>query len=254
MALTPAQIARRYPDICLGKTSKSLAVTLSLSILGGMFIGLAAFAANMISAMIADAGLAKLVSALLFPAGLGMILIAGGELFTGNCMLPLGVYTKKITLVQLLRNWGIVFAGNFIGALLIAALSVYSRRQDAAFLAATLAVAEGKASLSFGEVFVRGILCNILVCTAVWMSYAAGSTGGKLLGMYFPVVLFVLCGTEHCVANMYYFPAAFLAGASQVTWPGFLLGSLVPATLGNIVGGGVLLCGLLWLSLFDKKA
>lgn len=255
MYYAPGKIAEKYPDIVKAKAEKSFSALLCLSILGGAFIGLATFAAHIIATLLPDAGVAKLVSSLLFPTGLAMILIAGGELFTGNCMMPICLHGRHITVGKLLQNWAVVYFGNFIGALLVAWLSTLARADDAAFRAVAVAAATGKISISFGQVFVRGILCNIFVCAAVWMSYSTDSTPGKLAVTYFPVALFVLCGTEHCVANMYYFTAAFFAGGLEtISIPQFLLGSLLPSTLGNIVGGSLLYGGLLWGGLFRKKA
>lgn len=254
MNYKPEEIASRYEGIARHKTQRPFYVVLCLSILGGAYIALAGVGAHTVAALFPDAGVAKLISSLLFPAGLGMLLIAGGELFTGNCMLTLAVCRRCASVGALLRNWGTVYLGNFLGAIVIAWLAVYARRSDPAFLQAAINAALSHTSLAWGEAFVRAILCNILVCAAVWMSYATDSVTGKIVAIYFPVALFVLCGTEHCVANAFYFSAGLFAGGySAAALPQIITGNLIPVTLGNIVGGGVLYSGLLWLSLFRQQ-
>lgn len=248
--MTPDQVAERYPEIAARKAETPAKVTLARAVLAGMFIGMAVMGAHAVGALLGTQGAGKIVVALLFPCGLAMVLIAGGELFTGNCLMVLGVLGKRVSIPRMLKNWGLVYLGNFAGSLLIAALGAYLHREDAAFIAAAAFSAEAKAALPWGEALVSGVLCNFLVCAAVWMSYAAESVPGKIIAMYFPVMLFVLCGLEHCVTNMLYFPVAlFLGGAESVTWGGFLFGNLLPVTLGNVIGGAVALGGLLWGSM-----
>lgn len=254
MFYSPAQLAERYPGMAKYKVAVPFPALLARGILAGALVALASFGAHVVSTLIADQHIAKLVGALLFPSGLAMILLVGGELFTGTSMMVLGVYSKTITVPSMLKNWGIVYLGNFIGAFIIAALTTYMRRADPAFLSVAIAAAEAKAALPWGDAVLRGVICNILVCAAVWMSYTSENAPGKLMAMYAPVMLFVLCGTEHCVTNMYYFPAAFFAGgAPTLTIPGFLLNNLLPVTLGNIIGGGFLFSTGLWFALFPKK-
>lgn len=254
MYYSPVEIAERYPDIAKGKARKPLGALIALSILGGAFVALASVAAHMICTLMVDQKVAKIIGALLFPTGLGMILVAGGELFTGNCMLPIAVYRKDITVGQMLKNWAVVYFGNFAGAILIAFLAVTARRSDAAFLEVTIYAAEAKVVLSWTEAFVRGILCNILVCAAVWMSYSMDRPSGKIITMYFPVAMFVICGTEHCVANMFYFTAALFAGGSPLlNWSDIIVRNMIPVTLGNIVGGGLIYSVLIGIGLFHSK-
>lgn len=255
MFYSPGKIAERYPKMAQGKCTAGASATFVKGILAGAFVALATLGAHTISVLIADAGIAKICASLLFPAGLAMVLLAGGELFTGNCMIVLGVFHGEVKPSALLKNWALVYFGNFVGAIIIAALTVLARSNDTALLSVAISAAEAKAALPWGEAFFRAILCNILVCAGVWMSYSSDDSSAKLLAMYSPVVLFVLCGTEHCVANMYYFTTAFFAGGSPaITLSGFLLGNLVPVTLGNIIGGSVLFSGALWFALFNKKA
>lgn len=252
MAYSPAEIAARYAGIAQAKSGKPWPVLLALSVLGGAYVALAAVAAHMVATLLPSPGTAKLVAALLFPTGLAMILVGGGELFTGNCMMVLGVGQKACSMRRMLACWAVVYIGNALGATLVGGLSVLARASDEAFLQTARDAAVAKASLSFGEGFWRGVVCNIFVCAAVWMSYATDHPGEKIICMYLPVALFVLCGAEHCVANAFYFSAAFFAGSGGATfWEGVARNTLA-VTLGNI-GGGVLLSGLLWLALFRPK-
>ncbi len=253
MFYSPYEIAAKYPEIALGKVNTPNASVFWKAFLAGVEIAFAVMGAHMVTALLPDKGVAKLVAALLFPAGLAMVLVCGAELFTGNCMMPMAVLEKKITVPQMLRNWALVYAGNFAGSVLIAGLSVAARSSDAAFLDAAIHAAEAKAALSVSEAFLRALLCNTIVCGAIWMSYSTDSGIGKIAAMYFPVMLFVLCGLEHCVTNMYYFPAAFFAnGFKTISLSKFLLGNLLPVTVGNILGGAVIFSGPLWLGLFRK--
>lgn len=252
MFYSPKQMADNYAQIAKKKTTPAFLPLLCKGILAGMFIALAAFGAHTLSAMLDNPAAAKLINALLFPSGLAMVLLVGAELFTGNCLLTLGAWKKEITLLQLLRSWGIVYLGNFIGSILIGGLSAIVRANDPAFIEVAIQCAAAKASLPWMDAFLLAVLCNILVCAAVWMSYATENTTGKIVAMYFPVVLFVLCGTEHCVANMYYFSTVIFTGSSVVTWPAFFLRNLLPVTLGNIFGGSILFSGTLYLSQFRE--
>lgn len=255
MYYSPTKVAERYPAMAQAKASLPFTALFARAILAGALVALASFGAHCVSTLIQDASIAKLVGALLFPSGLAMILLVGGELFTGTSMMVLGLYAGAIKPSAMLKNWAIVYIGNFVGALVIAWITTYIRRADTAFLAVAISCAEGKAALSWGDAFLRGVICNILVCAAVWMSYSSDTAPGKLMAMYAPVMLFVLCGTEHCVTNMYYFPAAFFGGgAPSLSLSGFLLGNLVPVTLGNIFGGGMMFSTGLWFGLFAKKA
>lgn len=253
MSYSPAKIAENYAALAQKKVTTPSLALLFKAILGGAFVAFGCFSAHTVSAMLENAGTALIINSLLFPAGLAMILVAGGELFTGNCMLTLGVCKRCIRPRQLLANWAIVYLGNALGAIIIGAITIAVRQDNADFVAVAIRAAEKKAALPWGNAFLLGILCNILVCAGVWMSYSSDSSAGKIIAMYFPIVLFVLCGTEHCVANMYYFSAALFAGGSEaLTLSSILLGNLLPATLGNIVGGGVLFGGALWFALFRQ--
>lgn len=194
-------------------------------------------------------GLSKLVFAGTFPVGLMLVVIAGAELFTGN----VGVITPsclagRAKWAGLLRNWVIVYVGNFIGSLFLAFIA--SNYGGAVFnkdpyLAATKAIAESKVAMTFWQVFWRGVGCNWLVCLAVWLAVSANDVIGKVWGIWFPIMAFVAIGFEHSVANMFFIPLGMFNGAA-VTWGQFLLNNLLPSTLGNIVGGGLFVGATYW--------
>lgn len=227
-----------------------------LGFFAGMFIGFAGIASTAAASSIAAPSVARLVSAVVFPAGMAMVLIAGSELFTGNNLIIISVLAGKTTVMQMLRNWFFVYLGNLLGTFFVALLVVYGHTPDlfGQGLAASI-VAAGKArtDLSFMEGLVRGILCNILVCVAIWMSFAAKNVAGKLLTSFWPIMLFVVCGFEHSVADMYFgFSALFTAQeyhivAEGLTWTRFFLGNLLPVTLGNILGGAGIVGFGYWL-------
>lgn len=252
---TPKEVAVNYLDACEIKAELPLLRMFLLACLAGVFVALAGVASTVGSAMIENASAAKIVSGCIFPAGLAMVLVAGSELFTGNNLLIMGVLQRRITPAGMLRNWGVVYLGNFIGSMLVAALAAGGHVFSAfgGQLAETVvAVAQAKTALPFGDALIRGILCNFLVCIAVWMSNAARTVPGKIMGLFFPIAAFVIAGFEHCVANMYYIPAGiFAAGvhglaADGLSWGSFLLRNLLPVTLGNMLGGVVLVGVTMW--------
>ena len=249
MNYSPQEIAANYRSTAAHKAAMPSQILLFRAVLAGALIALAAYGANSIAALFENQAAAKLISALLFPAGLAMILLCGGELFTSACLMLLAIGKRGISFRTVLRCWAVIFLGNFAGAAIIALLTVGARHADASFIQATLHTAQLKHSLAWTSGFYRGVLCNVLVCTAVWMSYGTNSVSGKILALYFPIVLFVLTGTEHSVTNMYYFAAAFMAGPMDgISFSSFLLHHLLPVTLGNLLGGGILFGGLIWLS------
>ena len=197
---SPLEIARNYIEVGIHKVNLSIFKTILLGFFAGMFIGFAGIASTTASSTIGIASVAKLVGAAVFPAGMAMVLVAGSELFTGNNLIILAVLEKKVTVWKMLKNWLFVYIGNFIGAAFVAVLVVVGRTPDLfgeQLAQAIVNAAAARTNLSVGEAFVRGILCNILVCIAVWMSFAAKRVSGKLLTSYWPVMLFVLCGFEH---------------------------------------------------------
>ncbi|MDR2110055.1 MAG: formate/nitrite transporter family protein [Spirochaetaceae bacterium] len=260
---TPQEVTANYAAAGAAKTNFPIRKMLLLGILSGLIIGLAAAVANTAAHDIANVGIARLVMGVIFPFGLGMVVVSGAELFTGNCLIPISVLDGKTSLAGLLKNWFFVYAGNFAGGLLTAAGCVffgqlnYSANALAAF---TIRVAAAKCSLPFANALVSGIFCNFLVCVGVFLALASKDVPGRFMGTYLPVAFFVICGFEHSVANMYYIPAGLMAlqvpayaakaaemglSTAALTWGRFFTANLIPVTLGNIVGGAGFAC-MMW--------
>ncbi len=257
---TPAEIARNYVDIGKKKTELPVVKMFILGILAGMFIGFGGMAFQIATATIGG-NLGKFVGAFLFPTGLALVLIAGSELFTGNCLLVIPLLEKEAKISGVLKNWLFVYLGNLVGSAFLAFLLVFGHTPsgiDGALLDTIMSVAAAKVSISFGDAIFRGILCNIMVCLAVWMSFAGKTVGGKIAGLYFPIVVFVLAGFEHSVANMYYLTAGMFAnavyqmGETSLNIGTALFNNLLPVTIGNIIGGA--LVGLTYWFLYLKGA
>ena len=268
-AYTPKEIAARVETICISKSMTDPLRVFVLALLAGAFIGLGATFFTLVTydvSIAVNQGLMRLVGGLSFCLGLILVVVAGAELFTGNNLLVMAYMDKKITFTQLMKNWSIVFVGNFIGALglvVLIYLSGHWLTETGAVGAKALIIAESKLNLSFLEAFSRGVLCNILVCLAVWLCFAGRSVTDKILAILFPITAFVALGFEHSVANMYFVPAGMLAQlepqvvqlAEQIK-PGlditslslsnFLLNNLLPVTLGNIVGGSLFVAMIYW--------
>ena len=235
-----------------------------LALLGGAYIALAAFGSTVaacdLTASGATYGLGRCLSGLLFPAGLMLVVLAGGELFTGNCLMTEALRRRTVSLPAMLRSWGLVYLGNFIGAVIVAALlhaSGLFLSGGGKVAAAVIRTAAAKASLAPAEAFVLGIFCNWLVCLAVWLAGRTDTLAHKALLLFFPIWLFVASGYEHSVANMYYLFAGLFASsspevlaasalpdalASAVAVPG-ILSNLFFVSLGNIVGGSLFVGG-----------
>ncbi len=253
---SPLEIARNYVEVSIHKTKLSAFKMIILGFFAGMFIGFAGIASTTASSTIANPSVAKLVGAIVFPSGMAMVLIAGSELFTGNTLMILGLLEKKITAAEMLRNWVFVFIGNFIGAAVVAGLVTFGHTPDlfsGKLAESVVAAGAARCNLSFIESMIRGILCNILVCIAVWMSFAEKNVSGKLMTSFWPVMLFVLCGFEHSIADMYFGCAALFTAAEYgiyaegLTWFRFLCYNILPVTIGNLIGGaGIVGCGY-WL-------
>lgn len=209
-------------------------------------------------------GLAKLVGAMTFATGLMMVVLTGAELFTGNVMMSFAVIEKKTSFMKLLRNWSIVYLGNFVGSIILAALIYFSgcsHNSHEALGVMGLTTAYSKASLPLVEAFTRGILCNWLVCLAIWMASSSRHVIGKIFAIFFPIMTFVASGYEHSIANMYFLtnglflkhtPAVVAASGltadqlSHFTWQTCLFNNLIPVTLGNVVGAMVFVVLLFW--------
>lgn len=256
--LTPGEIAASYAEAGAAKARRSAGQLAVLGILAGLLIALGGASTNTAVFGVAEPWTAKTICALLFPFGLGMVVIMGAELFTGNCLIVISALDGRCSWRGLLRNWAIVYSANFAGALLTAAGCAYFGQLNLGggqLALYTMTVAAGKCAIPFANAVVLGFLCNVLVCLGVLMSMSARDSTGKLLCAYLPVSFFVLCGFEHSVANMYYISAGLMArtvpryaqlaaGArldlSALTLRSFLLGNLLPVTLGNILGGAAL--------------
>ena len=195
---TPKEVAENYLSTCRAKAALPLGRMFLLACLAGAFVALAKrrrVHGGRGHGGRSVAGEARLTSGCVFPAGLAMVIVAGSELFTGNNLMIMGVLSRVISARRMLRNWGVVYLGNFVGAALVAALCVLGHvfaAFDGRLAASVISIAQAKASLSFGDAFVRGILCNFLVCIAVWMASAAKSVLGKILAVFFPIMTFVV--------------------------------------------------------------
>lgn len=257
---SPLEIARNYVEIGIHKVRLSALKMLVLGMFAGMFIGFAGIASTIGGATVENASLSRLVSACIFPSGMAMVLIAGSELFTGNNLIIISVLEKRSTVGGMLKNWGLVYLGNLIGSLLVVVLTVYGgvfANQDVA--AALVSTAAAKANLGLADAVLKGILCNFLVCIAVWMSFGTKTAEGKILVVFFPIMAFVISGFEHSIANMFYLPSGIMTAAKYgidaagLTLGNALLHNLLPVTIGNIIGGCVLVgCGY-WAIYLRKK-
>lgn len=263
-ALLPAEIAQRASEIGVKKANLNFINMFVLAVLAGAFISLGALFAT-ITYTGAGAGLPYGVGRLLFGLtfGLGLILVvlAGAELFTGNALITLAWASGKVSLGALARNWAIVYFGNFVGSVLTAVLVFLANEQSAgggAVGAMALTIANSKTQIAFLPAIASGILCNALVCLAVWLTLGARTSADKILAIIFPITAFVAAGFEHSVANMYFIPSGLLIktfdpvlAASlnldlhSLTIGGFI-NNLIPVTIGNIIGGGIMVALVYW--------
>lgn len=257
---SPIEIAKNYVDIGIHKTMMSAFKMLLLGFFAGLFISFAGIAATTATATMETASAGRLIAAIVFPAGMAMVLIAGSELFTGNNLIIISVLEKKVTVAKMLKNWFFVYIGNFLGAMFVAAMVTLGHVPDLFNGKLAQAVINSgviRTSMDFSDSLVKGILCNILVCIAVWMAFASKDVSGKLLISFWPVMLFVLCGFEHCIADMYYCMAALFTSAEYgiqadtLTWSNFITHNLIPVTLGNLIGGVGVGTGY-WLAFLAK--
>jgi formate/nitrite transporter len=272
--LKPAEILDLTISTAQDKATGSFQKLFLLAILAGAFIAFAAEGSNMAAfnlfAVPETYGLGKALAGVVFGTGLMLVVLAGGELFTGNTLIIAAVLEKKVGMSAMIRNWIIVYAGNFVGSILIAYMMANSglfTSGGSMLGAVTLKIAVYKVNLSFVQAFYLGIMCNWLVCLAVWIASGADTMAGKIFSIFFPIWLFVTSGFEHSVANMYYIPAGILAKANEkfaelsglapaaldsLTWGSFAVHNLIPVTLGNIVGGGIFVGMVYWYTY--KKA
>ena len=255
LSFNMGQSVENYGAAGAAKTQKPTAQLILLGILAGFLIAIAAAATNTAVHGIPEVWICKTICGLLFPFGLGMVILCGAELFTGNNLIVISLLDERCTIKGLLRNWVIVYLANFAGSLLVAAGCAFFGQMSMSgnlLAVTTMKTALAKVNLPFGNALVLGILCNILVCLAVLMAGCAKNVTGKILGAFLPICFFVLCGFEHSVANMYYIGAGLFAKAvpayaetaaavgldlSTLTWGSFLVKNLLPVTIGNIIGG-----------------
>lgn len=273
--LSIKEAVNKYIAGCEAKTSISSQKLMIKALFAGMMIAMGAAASSVAAHSIGNVGLARLAAAVVFPVGLMMVILMGAELFTGDCLMIMGTASGKHSVNQLVKTLIIVYIGNFIGAAVLAmAISASGQLDYSGGLlgAYTIKVALGKATMSFGKAVVSGVLCNILVCAAVLMAICARDVAGKILVSFFVIMLFVTAGFEHCVANMYYITAGLVAkmnpayvqaamdeygyGTEQLSAlniQNFLIGNLLPVTIGNIIGG-MLIIGIPLLYLNREEA
>jgi formate/nitrite transporter len=249
-AYRPSVIAERVEIAGVAKVNLGWLQTLTLAVLAGAFI---AFGAMLYTLVTTNSGLGlgpgRLLGGVAFSLGLILVVIAGAELFTGNNLIVMAWADRKISAKDMLRNWTLVYVGNFIGAVATAILVYLSgtlSMGDGAVTHTALSIAQAKISLPYDQAFVRGILCNALVCLAVWLSYAAHSVAGKILAIIFPIAAFVALGFEHSVANMYFIPLAMMIGDTITL--GQFLGNLAAVTAGNLIGGSALVGLVYWIA------
>jgi len=274
-AYAPAEMAQRVVKVGVTKAKLRSADSLILAVLAGAFIGLgAAFATLATTNPELGFGPTKVLGGVTFSLGLILVVVAGAELFTGNNLVAMAWASRLISTRQVLRNWTLVYIGNFVGAVGTALLVYYSGTWAMAghgVGANALGIAAAKCDLSWVEAFTRGILCNALVCLAVWLCQSARSTTDKILAIVWPITGFVALGFEHCIANMYFIPLGILlkrnpdflatlpqmpAALDALDWNG-VMHNLIPVTLGNIVGGTLMVAGVYWFAYLrneEKKA
>ena len=241
------QIAENYVETGRKKAELPVSHMLILGFFAGMFIALAGAGASVASAAMTNASASRIASALVFPAGLALVVCTGAELFTGNCLMTISALQKRISVGGLFKNLLFVYLGNLIVYGHIPSLYGGDLAQ------VLLNTAVSKVTLTLPEVLCRAVLCNVLVCIAVWAAMSSEQVSGKILALYPPVAIFILCGFEHCIANMFYIPAGLMImgdyglAAEGLTIGTFILNNLIPATIGNMIGGMLVIGGGYWL-------
>ncbi len=269
---SPTEVAKNYIAIGKGKVNTPVPKMLLLAILAGAFIAFGGVGATTAAVSIPLASVGKLVGACIFPGGLAMVLLAGSELFTGNSLLVIPLLEKEITAAGLLKNWVVVYIGNLIGGILVAAGIVFSGQVslfENGMAVSVISTAVSKCSMTFSDALIKGILCNFLVCIAVWISFAAKDVAGKVIGLFFPIMIFVLSGFEHSVANMYYISAGLFANSvpayakaaaeagidtAALSWGNFFGANLLPVTIGNLIGGAVCVGCVYWFIYLESNS
>jgi len=270
-ALTPEEMVDKAGSIAINKAALPILNLLPLSFLGGTYIAFGAVFASVIATGMPDVwpyGIIKLLQGLGFSMGLILVVIGGGELFTGNMLMVIALTQKKIGLLRLIHNWLIVYIGNFIGSVAVVLMIFFSKSYLASKGALGILMvftAIAKVQFDFSEALLLGIMCNIMVCLAIWLTYSGRTTTDKILAIIFPITFFIAAGFEHSVANMFIIPMGLLLKTfdplfvssmtldlTQLTWPSFFLRNLLPVTLGNIIGGSFFV-GILYLWSYRKN-
>jgi formate transporter len=249
-AYSPQEIAERVESVGVAKAKLSLLSMVALGVLAGGFI---AFGGLFYTVVVSDPALGfaakRVLGGVVFSLGLILVIIAGAELFTGNNLMVMAWVSRKITLRELLRNFVVVYFANFLGAAGLAgivALSGHGQMNGGGVGEAAIQLATAKLNLGFFEAFFKGVLCNILVCLAVWLALAGRNVVDKIVAIVFPIAAFVAAGFEHCVANMYFVPlGSFLGG--DISWSAFVFKNLIPVTLGNLAGGAGMVGLVYWI-------
>jgi len=270
-ALPPASMAQKAEKVGVAKSKLDILTTVLLGILAGVFIGLGAMLCTLATTNAGMGfGLTKLLGGFVFCLGLILVVVAGAELFTGNTLLTISWLSGKIRITRLLRNWGLVYVANLIGSLCLVGLMFYTYQwtfNGHGVGANALLIANAKVNLSFGSALARGILCNVLVCLAIWLCFSARTVTSKIIAIIFPITAFVAAGFEHSIANMYFIPMGILMSGQQavveaagatagslanLNWIGFV-GNLIPVTIGNIIGGAILIGAVYWLAYLRRE-
>ena len=275
-AFIPPEMAAKAEDVGVNKATMGLRNTFFLSIMAGQFISLGAIFATTVAAGAGGQltfGITRLLTGLVFCLGLILVVVAGAELFTGNNLIVMAMANRRISTLQVLRNWTIVYVGNFVGSIATVVLIFVSKQYtfgNGSIGLNALNIANAKCSLDFFQAVALGIMCNSLVCLAVWLCFSARTTTDKILSIIFPITAFVAAGFEHSVANMYFIPIGLLiklgapasfweaigktaADYSNLTWSNFFLANLLPVTMGNIIGGSVMV-GLVYWFIYIRKS
>ena len=263
-ALLPPEMARRAEELGIAKASMDGGRLLVLAVLAGAFIALGAIFSTVALTAAGDVpwGATRVLAGVVFSVGLVLVVVGGAELFTGNNLIVMAWAGRRVDTRAVLRNWAIVYAGNFAGALAVALTAYVARLHesgDGALGSAALGIAAAKLRLAFVQAVALGVLANVLVCLAVWLSYSARTTADRVLAVVPPIAAFVAAGFEHSVANMYFVPFALLlaqldpgfvaahaADGHALSWGRFVGGNLVPVTIGNVIGGTLLVGVVYW--------
>jgi formate transporter len=273
-ALMPPAIAAKAADVGATKAAMDAFRTFALAVLAGAFIGLGAAFATTVAADAADMpfGVMRLLVGIVFSLGLILVVVAGAELFTGNNLIVMAWAERRITARQVMRNWGLVYVGNLVGALATVLLVFAGQQYEfgaGSVGVSALTIAQAKSELDFGQALALGALCNALVCLAIWLTYGARSLTDKVVGILFPISAFVALGFEHSVANMFFLPMGILvkenapdsfwelSGKEPADFPDVNVGNavldnLVPVTIGNIIGGSVMV-GLVYWAVYLRR-